>query len=779
MSWKSSLAPWGRLRTERPRRKRAKLLPEVMRLERRWLLASGIVEYPASSPTSQPVSAVAGADGNLWVTEYTAKEVVAFSPTGADRQDGAGLGDALRHRRGARRHRSGSPRTAPRPRSATSRRPVPAPSSPSTTCRPARTRRGSRSAPTATCGSSVTAPAWWARSRRAGTITTYQPERRQPAGGDRGGLRRQPVGHRVGRRPDRAGHHRLRDHRVRRPHGIGRALGHRGRTRRQPLVHRERREQDRPDHDQRRDHRVLAGRSRGQVSLRHRRRARRQPLVHREPDRACWARSRPPGSSPSTAMPTAKSSPEGIAVGPGMTSIWWTESAAGQVGELPWLASGQSDHARPDRDAIRRFRHRMISPFNGNEQTVDHGGPRPAVQLRPGHQRGAVVGPLADLQLRHGGRPADHPDHARQRPQRPGVPTSIQVTLTWNGTSQPPVTFQTTGHSPGDTYLLSVQVANPVTATGAYPWSVSIQANCSGGNDIVTRRSGIADVVVNGPTDPYGQGWSVGGTAKLVSDGKGGYFWVDGNGGSRDFQAGNGTTFVSPPNDFGTLVKNGNGTYTYTDPQQVKWNFNSQGQLTSIVQPDGPSQTFTYNGSGAEHGHRSRRLDGHVHLLRRPPRRDHGAGRPHGDLQLLRRRPHRLDRPRRQRADLHLRLARPPDRRCVGHAPYDLHLRSSRRPQQRQRGAGEYAGAGPVVDPGAPDQSGHRRQPGRGRRHRCAWAIRPPTPTTRSASPPRSRCPTGPSSATSTTSPASRPCPPTRWAASPPTPTSTVPATAS
>ncbi len=135
------------------------------------------------------------------------------------------------------------------------------------------------------------------------------------------------------------------------------------------------------------------------------------------------------------------------------------------------------------------------------------------------------------------------------------------------------MTFQTTGHSPGDTYLLSVQVANPVTATGAYPWSVSIQANYSGGKDIVTSASGIADVVVNGPTDPYGQGWSVGGTAKLVSDGKGGYFWVDGSGGSREFQAGNGTTFVSPPNDFGTLVKNGTGTYTYTDPQQVKWNF--------------------------------------------------------------------------------------------------------------------------------------------------------------------------------------------------------------
>ena len=63
------------------------------------------------------------------------------------------------------------------------------------------------------------------------------------------------------------------------------------------------------------------------------------------------------------------------------------------------------------------------------------------------------------------------------------MPTQIQVTLTWNGTAQPPVTFQTTGHSPGDSYLLSVQVGRPVTATGVYPWySVDIQATLPGGN---------------------------------------------------------------------------------------------------------------------------------------------------------------------------------------------------------------------------------------------------------------------------------------------------------
>ena len=108
--------------------------------------------------------------------------------------------------------------------------------------------------------------------------------------------------------------------------------------------------------------------------------------------------------------------------------------------------------------------------------------------------------------------------------------------------------------------------------------------------------------MVNGPSDAIGQGWSLGGSAQLVSDGQGGYFWVDGDGGVRDFQAGNGTTFESPPNDFGTLVQTAAGTFTYTSPEQVKSNFTTiDGQilLSSIVQPDGPTETFTYNSSGA------------------------------------------------------------------------------------------------------------------------------------------------------------------------------------
>ena len=109
---------------------------------------------------------------------------------------------------------------------------------------------------------------------------------------------------------------------------------------------------------------------------------------------------------------------------------------------------------------------------------------------------------------------------------------------------------------------------------------------------------GTSPVVVAGSTDPIGRGWSIGGTAELIPDGNGGYIWIDGNGGTRDFEAGNGTTFVSPTNDMGSLVKNSNGTFTYTNPQQDQWNFNSSGELTSITRSGRAGGELSYNSSG-------------------------------------------------------------------------------------------------------------------------------------------------------------------------------------
>src|SRR5439155_913906 len=50
------------------------------------------------------------------------------------------------------------------------------------------------------------------------------------------------------------------------------------------------------------------------------------------------------------------------------------------------------------------------------------------------------------------------------------VPSGIDVQLTWNGSAGSWVSFTTTSHSAGDTYLLATQVSSAVTSTGAYSW---------------------------------------------------------------------------------------------------------------------------------------------------------------------------------------------------------------------------------------------------------------------------------------------------------------------
>src|SRR5262249_42360803 len=152
------------------------------------------------------------------------------------------------------------------------------------------------------------------------------------------------------------------------------------------------------------------------------------------------------------------------------------------------------------------------------------------------------------------------------------VPSNIQAQLTWNnGTPQSAVTFSTTGHSAGDDYLLDTQVSSAVGSTGNYPWSVQLTATLTGGN-IVRTSSGNSLVTANGASDAFGYGWSLAGLDSLVSDSNG-VMWVSGSGGARYFQKGPSTTYISPANDFGTLVKNGDGSFTYTAKDQSKENF--------------------------------------------------------------------------------------------------------------------------------------------------------------------------------------------------------------
>src|SRR5262245_17471025 len=102
------------------------------------------------------------------------------------------------------------------------------------------------------------------------------------------------------------------------------------------------------------------------------------------------------------------------------------------------------------------------------------------------------------------------------------VPTSISVTLVFNGHSNTPVTFSTSGHSAGDTYLLGVQEGNQITSSAYYSWSMSISLLHGMQPPTVLSPSGSMPIVVRDTSsDSFGRGWSYVGLDKLLPDASG------------------------------------------------------------------------------------------------------------------------------------------------------------------------------------------------------------------------------------------------------------------
>ena len=166
--------------------------------------------------------------------------------------------------------------------------------------------------------------------------------------------------------------------------------------------------------------------------------------------------------------------------------------------------------------------------------------------------------------------------------------------LTWdNGSPQSWVNYAAPGS--GLTMTFANQVSSAVTSSGRYPWQIEMVVTFANRGDVTRTVTGTADVAVLGSGTAAGYGWGIGGLDKLVADGSSGMLWVYGDGGTRYF-TGSGGTYTSPANDFGTLVKNVDNTYTYTAHNQVKWNFDTSGNLASIVDPHNLARTFTYSG---------------------------------------------------------------------------------------------------------------------------------------------------------------------------------------
>jgi RHS repeat-associated protein len=301
----------------------------------------------------------------------------------------------------------------------------------------------------------------------------------------------------------------------------------------------------------------------------------------------------PSGQFTEWVIPTSSSGPWSVTGGPD-GNVWLTENSANQVAKFwgttgqvhggsddPW--GGQLYGPGSDQVALATGTVLLSHPLNlnANQQATVLGG-APAFIY---NGRTVSVQPIVEGIF--------------SSDSTAGVPTLLKARLTWNGgTPGSWVTFGTSGHSAGDIYDLAFQVSPAVTATGYYSWTIDVQVTYPGNLAISRSASGYTAVVVQGTTDPFGAGWSLAGLDSIISV-TGGVLLLHGSGGAASFFSSLGSgNFLSPPDDFGTLTQNQvNSTYLYVARNKLKYNFDSGGKLTTIVDPHSLTRTFLYDGS--------------------------------------------------------------------------------------------------------------------------------------------------------------------------------------
>lgn len=105
-----------------------------------------------------------------------------------------------------------------------------------------------------------------------------------------------------------------------------------------------------------------------------------------------------------------------------------------------------------------------------------------------------------------------------------------------------------------------------------------------------SRKSDVAGI--------FGYGWTSNVEKKLVDGGTGPITLIDEDNTRHIFGQKIGGGYVAAGGDYLTLVKNGDGTYTITYKDGTKENYNTSGKLTSIVDTNGNTTSFTYDANG-------------------------------------------------------------------------------------------------------------------------------------------------------------------------------------
>ncbi len=177
-------------------------------------------------------------------------------------------------------------------------------------------------------------------------------------------------------------------------------------------------------------------------------------------------------------------------------------------------------------------------------------------------------------------------------------PSRVDANITWPGRPAPTsAAWSGSGMQTNKWYRFVIGVDSEVDTTGAYTFTLNVQATVSGvAGPIVTMTGPL--VIVNRKDSPYGAGWWLAGLENLVFLPGGDLLWVGGDGSSRRFvrQATPASTYVAQALEFPDTITFNTGTSIYTRklPGGLRVQFNPQGLHTATINRLGHTTNFTY-----------------------------------------------------------------------------------------------------------------------------------------------------------------------------------------
>jgi len=177
-----------------------------------------------------------------------------------------------------------------------------------------------------------------------------------------------------------------------------------------------------------------------------------------------------------------------------------------------------------------------------------------------------------------------------------GIPDTVSARLTFNGVTGQEYYYTASDLNPGDIVQIALQADAGSLPTGRYAWQIDVTADYTG-QHVTTTNTGVV-TVVNYSASPVGRGWQPAGLTRLYPLADGAILDL-GTGHSLWFEYDAATdSYITPPGDFSTLVKNADGTFTRTLKTGEKYQFASDGLQTAFVDRNDNTTAYAYDASG-------------------------------------------------------------------------------------------------------------------------------------------------------------------------------------